>query len=227
VDFLVEDQRWTIRYLVVQTSGFFSGRRVLVSPVSFGKVEWSTRRVDLALTKEKVKGSPDIDFDKPVSRQDEWDFFRYYGYPYYWGYSGLWGMGDRPALLGAGEYYAESAERLEHAKADVHLRSINEIFGYHIRGSDETIGHLADLIVDDETWEIHYLVVDTSNWWLGKKVLLAPHWASDVSWADRTIKIDVPRQFVKDAPEWNSLIVNRAYEARLYQYHGRTVYWRD
>ncbi len=58
VDFLVEDERWTIRYLVVETGGFFNERRVLISPVSFGKVEWSTRRVDLTLTRDKIKNSP-------------------------------------------------------------------------------------------------------------------------------------------------------------------------
>ena len=227
VDFLVEDERWTIRYLVVETGGFFDERRVLISPVSFGNVEWSTRRVDLALTKDKIKNSPSIDTNQPVSRQHEWNLFRYYDYPYYWGYSGLWGIGAYPRLLGTGDIYADSAERLEHAPGDVHLRSVNEILGYHIQGKDDAIGHLDDFIVDDETWELRYLVVDTSNWWFGKKALIAPHWASSVSFPDRKIQVDVPRQFVKNAPEWNSLAINREYEARLYQYHGRPVYWRD
>jgi PRC-barrel domain len=227
VDFLVEDQRWTIRYLVVETGGFFNERRVLISPVSFGKVEWSTRRVELALTKDKIKNAPSIDTNQPVSRQHEWNFFRYYEYPYYWGYSGVWGIGAYPRLLGTGDIYADSAERLEHASGDVHLRSVNEILGYHIQGKDDAIGRLDDFIVDDETWELRYLVVDTSTWWFGKKALLAPYWASSVSFADRKIQVDVPRQFVKNAPEWNALDVNREYEARLYQYHGRPVYWRD
>jgi hypothetical protein len=226
-DFLVEDERWTIRYLIAKTGGFFHERRVLISPVSFGKVEWSSQRIDLALTRDKIKDSPSVDTAKPVSRQHEWDFYRYYGYAYYWGYSGLWGLGDYPGLLGAGEYSPESAERLDHSPGDVHLRSVNAILGYHIEGRDGAIGHLADFIIDDETWEIRYLVIDTSNWWLGKKVLIAPHWASSVSWDDRKIQVNVSRQFIQASPEWNSLIINREYEAQLYQYHGRKVYWRD
>lgn len=227
VDFLVEDSRWTIRYLVVETGSFFHERHVLVSPVSFGKVEWSSRRVDLTLTKEKIRNSPSVDVDKPVSRQHEWDFVRYYGYPYYWGYSGLWGVGDNPALLGAGEYYAESAERLEHAPGDVHLRSVKEILGYDIQGSDGAIGHLDDLVVDDTTWELRYLVVDTSNWWFGKKVLLAPHWASRVSWSEQKIFVDETRESVKRSPEWAAFTVNREYEAQLYEHYGRPHYWHD
>ncbi len=163
-DFLVEDKRWTIRYLVVETGGFFNERRVLVSPVSFGKVEWSTRRVDLALTKNKIKNSPSIDTTRPVSRQEEWQLFRYYEYPYYWGYTGLWGMGAYPQLLGTGDIYADSAERLEHATGDVHLRSVNESRVIGIQAADDAIGHLDDFIVDDEeTWELRYLVVDTQQ----------------------------------------------------------------
>jgi hypothetical protein len=227
VDFLVEDERWTIRYLVVETGTFFDRQRVLISPVSFGTVAWSSKRFELALTKDKVKNSPPVATDEPVSRQREWDLYRYYGYPYYWGYSGIWGVGAYPGLLGAGEYYADSAERLEHAPGDVHLRSISAIIGYHIQGKDASIGHLADFIVDDETWQLRYLVVDTSNWWLGKKVLLAPEWATSVSWDERKIHVDVLQDFVKQSPEWDSLAVNRAYEASLYSYHGRPVYWRD
>lgn len=58
------------------------------------------------------------------------------------------------------------------------MRSAREVRGYQIQGRDEAIGHVNDFIVDDETWEIRYLVIDTSNWWFGKKVLVAPHWAS-------------------------------------------------
>jgi len=83
--FLLDDERWTVRYLVVKTGGFFDGRRVLISPISFRRAEWSTQRFHLALTRDKVKGSPDIDLDLPVSRQNERSFHRYYGYPNYWG----------------------------------------------------------------------------------------------------------------------------------------------
>jgi hypothetical protein len=141
----------------------------------------ASRRFHLALTVDKIKNSPSIDTDKPVSRQHEQDYFGYYGYPYYWGGAGPWGTGIYPAMLAKGAL-PEAPD--DSAPGDVHLRSAREIRGYHIQGSDEAIGHLDDLIVDDETWEVRYLVVDTSNWWFGKKVLVAPHWASSVSWEE-------------------------------------------
>jgi sporulation protein YlmC with PRC-barrel domain len=227
MNFLLDDKRWIIRYLVVHADGplFLNGPQVLISPISFRQADWSTQRFHLALTTDKVKNSPGIDMDKPVSRQHERDFFRYYGYSYYWGDSGIWGMGAFPGLLAVDNSSDAPAEHAEES-GDIHLRSARELRGYHIQGSDEEVGHIEDFIVDDESWEIRYLVIDTSNWWVGKKVLVAPRWASRISWADKIVNIDLSRQAIKKCPEWNAnAAVNREYETRLYDYYGRPVYW--
>ncbi len=226
VNFLLDDKHWTVRYLVVDTGSFLEGRRVLISPISFRQVDWSTHRFHLALTKEKVKNSPSVDAEKPVSRQHEHEYYRYFGYTPYWGYSGIWGMGTFPGLLGAGRRTEPPAPPSEKVSGDVHLRSVAEIRGYHIQGSDDAIGHVADFVVDDETWEVRYLVVDTSNWWFGKKVLVAPHWASRVSYDESKVFVDLSRQKIKNSPEWDATVaINREYEARLYDYYGRPMYW--
>jgi hypothetical protein len=228
VNFLLDDERWIVRYLVVQTGGplFLDGRLVLISPISFLQADWATQRFHLALTMDKVKNSPSIDAEKPVSRQHERDYYRYFGYPYYWGYSGLWGMGAYPGLLAQGGWTDEPDEHTAES-GDVHLRSAREVRGYHIQGSDEAIGHVEDFIVDDESWEIRYLVIDTSNWWGGKKVLVAPQWTSRISWSESMVYLDLSRQEIKKSPEWNpKAAVNREYEARLYDYYGRPVYWK-
>jgi hypothetical protein len=204
VDFLLDDQRWVVRYLVVETGDFFGGGRVLISPISCRQVDRSSRRFHLALTMDKIKNSPSVDMDKPVSRQHERDYYRYYGYPYYWGSTGMWGMGFNPGLLQEAGWTETPSERSETAGGDVHLRSAAEVRGYHIQGSDEAIGHVADFIVDEETWEVRYLAVDTSSWWFGKQVLVAPQSATHISWADRTVYVDVSRDGIKNGPEWNA-----------------------
>lgn len=227
-NFLLDDQRWVVRYLVVEAGGFLTGRRVLISPISLRQVEWSARRFHLALTKIKVKNSPGIDADKPVSRQHEFDYHRYYGYPYYWGYSGLWGMGAYPGLLGAGTSDQPPADPSDEASGDIHLRSAAEVRGYNIEGGDEAIGHVADFLIDDETWVVHYLVVDIGHWWPGRKVLVAPWWASRIRWEERTVPLDMSRQQIKNSPEWNATApIHREYEARLYDHYGRPGYWAD
>jgi hypothetical protein len=119
-------------------------------------------------------------------------------------------------------------EPADHAdeSGDAHLRSARELRGYHIQGSDEAIGHIEDFIVGDESWDIRYLVIDTSNWWFGKKVLVAPQWASSVSWSESKVHVDLSRQMIEKSPEWDaSAAINREYETRLYEHYGRPEYW--
>ena len=98
-DFYFDDEDWGIRYLVVDTGSWLSRRKVLISPIAVGHAGWMARRLPVALTRTQVEHSPDIDTRKPVSRQHEAEYFRYYGYPYYWGGGGLWGMGAYPGGL--------------------------------------------------------------------------------------------------------------------------------
>jgi len=227
VNFLLDDQRWTVRYLVVETGSFFSERRVLITPISFRQVDWSTKQFHLALTMDKVKSSPNVDVDMPVSRQHERDYYGYYGYPYYWADAGLWGMSAYPGALATSRWYDASVENAENA-SDIHLRSVNEVRGYTIQGSDEEIGHVDDFIVDDESWEVCYLVVDTSNWWFGRKVLIAPRWATRVSWEERIVHVNMNRQQITNSPEWSPTVaINREYETRLHKHYGRPAYWND
>jgi hypothetical protein len=228
-NFLVDDEHWAIRYLVVDTVEFLDGRQVLISPISFRQAEWSTQRFHLALTMADIENCPSTDMDKPVSRQHEQDFNQYYGYPPYWGYSGVWGMGDTPALLAtkrAEVAAARAAVLTEERSFDAHLRSTGEVRGYHIQGTDEMIGHVEDFIVDDETWEVRYLVIDTSNWWFGKRVLISPQWTSHISWEQKVVYVGMSRESIKTSPELDpGLVINREYETRLYAYFGRPTYW--
>jgi sporulation protein YlmC with PRC-barrel domain len=104
---------------------------------------------------------------------------------------------------------------------DPHLRSIEAVTGYHIHATDGEIGHVEDFLVDDTDWSIHYLVVDTKNWWPGKKVLISPRSAQEVNWTDRLVSLDVDRQRVKDSPTYDaSTTVDHAYEAHFHTYYG-------
>jgi len=220
-NFLIDDKHWTVRYLVLQTGGFFGGRRVLVSPISFRTVDYSTGYFHVALTMDKIRNSPSVDLDQPVSRQHERDYNAYYDYPYYWGASGLWGTGYYPGpMSGAG--YDRTTKSLVEPAADVTLRSAKEITGYHIEGTDGSIGHVEDFMLDDENWSIRYMVIDTSNWWVGKSVLVAPEWTRRISWSERKVYVDMTRAAIKKSPEWAvDDPISRAYEEALYRHYER------
>jgi hypothetical protein len=167
------------------------------------------RQLPVSLTRAQVEHSPDFDTRKPVSRQQEAEYFRYYGYPYYWGGAGLWGMGAYPgSLTTAGRVEEELKAQRTHASStssDSHLRSSNAVTGHHIEATDGHIGHVEDLLVDDYTWAIRYLIVNTGSWLDGHRVLLAPKWIKDVSWSEVRVSVDLTRQAVTDSPPYESM----------------------
>jgi sporulation protein YlmC with PRC-barrel domain len=198
-DFYFDDDDWRIRYLVVDIGKWLSGQQVLVSPAALGQPNWAADILPVTLTQEQVKNSPDIDQDRPVSRQPKID---------YW--PGL----EIPARL-------EVADQDEAHKPDPHLRSTKKVVGYHIQARDGEIGHVEDFIVDDETWIIRYLVVNTRNLLPGKRVLLAPRWVDRVSWLGSNVFVDLPRASIKDKPEYGLLaLANRVSQQHALEYHG-------
>jgi len=170
--FLLDDARWVVRCLLVQTGAVPGGRRqVVVPPAGFREVDALTRRFHVALTREGVRTGP--------------------------------------------------GSALDCLRAD-------EVRGYHLEGSDGHLGCVEDAFLDDETWTVRYLVVDTSPWLVGRRVLVAPQWATRVDWADRKVSLGVPRQALEAAPVWTAgLRPDRAYEVALHQHHGRPAYWEE
>ena len=237
-DFLFEDQRWTVRYLVVDTGTWLSGRKVLISPFSIEHVEPEGRRVMTRLTTDQVKNSPDIDTDRPVSRQHEAQLHSYYRYPdyvagpYRWG---LWAFPYGPVLPPDPEIAAietrsrsvadEIAAANERA-GDPHLHSAREVSGYGVHATDGDLGHVEDFLVDADSWAIRYLVVDPRNWWPGPHVVLSTEWIDGVSWADRHVRVNVDRQAVRDAPPFDpARLLEHEWEHHLHRYYGRPGYW--
>lgn len=136
-DVYFDDVAWAIRYLVVDTGTWLTSRKVLISPYSVVSPLSSDAMINVSLTRAQVKDSPDIDTHKPVSRQHEHEYLRYYGYPIYWNTGGLWSMGEYPLM--PPEALSQYGERLEQRESDVnpedaHLRSIKNVRGYHIEG---------------------------------------------------------------------------------------------
>ena len=98
--------------------------------------------------------------------------------------------------------------------------------GFGIEATDGALGHARDFYFDDEAWVIRYLVINTSNWWLGHEVLVDPEWITDVSWVDRKVIIDLTRQTTKESPHWDpALLPDRPQEALVYHHYGRKGYW--
>jgi len=221
-EFYFDDHYWSIRYLVAKTSGWLSNKKVLLSPYSVTAIDPVTETVSLALTKKQIEDSPSIHEDEPVSLQFENSYYDYYGYPAYWGGPFMWGYYPYPQRDSA----KWSSWDMTRSPWDRHLRSTHQVTGYHIHASDGEIGHIEDFIIDEETWAIRYLVVATTNFWPGKKILVSPQWIASISWETQEVFSDLSRDKIKDSPTYDDAsVITREDEVGLYGYYDRDGYW--
>src|SRR5665213_201202 len=145
-EFYFDDQSWTIRYLIIQTGNWLNGRKVLISPQALLAPDWKNEVFPINLTKEKIKNSPFVDTEKPVSRQHEIEMYEYYPWTNYWG-GGIWagGMGASGMMTQGSEPLIDAVRRANstHTKddnVDPHLRSTHKVRGYSIHAMDGKIG---------------------------------------------------------------------------------------
>lgn len=221
-DLFVDASTWQVRYLVVETGHWLPDRQVLLPPAVLTGQNWGSETASVALTKQQVKDSPEVDTQKPVSRQKELAIFKHYQIPLYWGPAGA-AMAGGSGVVAMDESSSKSAELDEPCH---HLRSAREMRDYYIKASDGDMGHVEDFLVDDQAWMIRYFAVDTKNWLPARKVLVSPQWIQSISWDQASIHVDLTRDRIKDSPDYDPVQpVNRGYEAHLYDYYGREQYW--
>jgi hypothetical protein len=163
-DLYFDDQRWAVRYLVVDTGNPMPQRQVLIPAASIAR-DAPGGPIRVALTREQVEKSPDADTERPVSRQHELP------------------------------YQARAAN-------DPHLRSSEVVGGCRVQARDGAIGHIEDFIVDAENWTVAGLVVATTNWLPGKRVLIEPHAVERIDWPYRKVHVGLTRQAIRELPAY-------------------------
>ncbi len=225
-EFYFDDKYWAIRYLVADTGNWFTGRQVLISPYALVSVNKEAENIGINLIKKQIEDSPSLDSDKPVSKQFEMDYYAFYGWPNYTSGSDMWGGDSFPYIYRDSKEWKEIKQQEE--SWDPHLRSTNAVSGLYIQASDGEIGHVEDFIIDDETWAIRYLIIDTKNWWGGKEILVSPKWIDHISWDERKVFVKLSRENIKQSPEYSEeLLLTRDYESDLHRHYNRKGYWVD
>jgi hypothetical protein len=217
-DLYFDDDTWTVRYIVLRESAWFSRRQVLISPIALGKIDDNKRVIDVNLTAEQIKNSPPADSDTLVSRQFEKEYYRYYGWPTYWMGEGRWGASAYPT----GMAIPDVSGILKGADGVSCLRSLCGLIGYAIEARDGAIGEVVDANVNDETWALRYLVVNTRMVLPGKEILISPHWLEHIAWDNSIISADLSLDQIRNAPGYDpGSVLTRHDEAQLFRYFGR------
>lgn len=204
-DFYFDDVNWVVRYVVADTGSWLPGRLVLVSPHSIERLYQGGKTLLVNLTREQIEKSPPIDAHKPVSRQYEEEFYRYYGWPYYWEGSAVWGMSGFPILTERSEPFHGEQRRNSPPEsqktADSHLRSVETIIGYKVEPGAASVGYVEDFLLDDQSWSLRHVVVNLGSWRSNRKVLISPTEIQRISWNESKVILKLTKAAVLDLPD--------------------------
>jgi hypothetical protein len=206
-DFYFDDQKWAVRYLVADTGTWLTGRQVLLSPRAFARFDQAEKVFLVNLTRKQIENCPSIEEHKPVSRQYEEEYHRYYCWPYYWEGEGLLGgMSSPPFLMEPARPLPSKpipASGPPPTRADTHLRSTQAVKGYHIEASDGTVGHVCDFMMDNQNWAIAQLVVKTGHRFSGQEVLIPVTKIDRISYEQSTVFVNLTKAAVEQSSIYN------------------------
>ncbi len=183
-DFLFDDESWLIVYLVVDVGNWLSRRAVLIAVTALEQPDWGKKTFHARLTKEQVRDSPDVDTEKPVSRQQEIAMREYFGWRTDWADSEFGLLGSVPP----GRDYPV------HTEEDSHLRSVSHLEEYEVWTTDGEIGRLEGFIMDDDSWHLGYLDVKAGDWLHGRSVLIPTRSVKSISWAEHQVNLRHSRE---------------------------------
>jgi hypothetical protein len=208
-----DDVDWRVRYLVVDTNRWLPGRKVLVPPSTVNDIFWEQREVRVAVTKEQVKDSPNSATDQPIALQLKAEK----KVPFNWAVS-LAGE----ALLSVPEAWETPAFEPINKNGkpfNPHLRTTRVVIGLTLRAKDGVAGRIVDFIVDDDSWDIRYLVIDLAN---DKRVLFLPRLVKDILIEESVVTCELPMRLVADGPtlDPSTLLTHKYEEAVLRHYQS-------
>jgi sporulation protein YlmC with PRC-barrel domain len=83
-DFIMDDETWAIRYLVVATKNWWPGKKVLVSPQWIQRISWPESKVFVKLSREAIKQAPEFTDESLLSRDYEIGLYGHYNRQGYW-----------------------------------------------------------------------------------------------------------------------------------------------
>lgn len=229
-DIYIDDEKWAVRYLVVDTGKWLSEHLILVSPYTVSDVDWNEETVWVDLTREQIEHGPKADLNRPISRHYETQYNSYYGLPNYWAS----GLGVEIDGLWAGQYYplrpenvkvydSRNDQNLEKAR----LSSMNDVLNYHIHAvGDDDFGSINDFILEEDTWAIRYIVIDTHKFWPGgKKILFSPLWVQNFDFHRKKLVTDFHRKVIESCPEYNPDVPIELIEEGLFSQFGSSGNW--
>jgi sporulation protein YlmC with PRC-barrel domain len=218
-DFYFDDLFWNIQYLLIKTGGLLKEKSILMSHVVLGvpDIERQALSVKVSFQTNNKKEKPEElqtiseSKEKKASEILNWPLSRL----------NLVSLDEKDLKNLINNMVTDGKQHYENE--NLHLRSRNEVLGYHIQAKNGEIGHVDDLIIETESWKIRYLIVDTRNWLPGgKDVLISPAWIEKIKWNKNRVYIDLKKGVIENSPPYDpEAPIDDQFELKLFKYYGR------
>jgi uncharacterized protein YrrD len=218
-DLLVDDHIWMLRWLVVDTGNWLPGRKVLIPARALGRPDPASRQVLIARTKEQIENSPDIDTDLPVSADSEQRLYEFYALDL---------DTDRNHN---GQEKPISDQTVPNQPdggylpqpLDPNLFSLKSLIGYKLAAIDGGIGHVSDFLIDDRTWKIQCLSLNTGDWWPSAVVLIPTGVIQSIDWEAELVHAKIDQAAVRASPNYQpEETADGSYVETVLTYYGIT-----
>jgi sporulation protein YlmC with PRC-barrel domain len=196
-DLLFDGEDWVVRYVVVDTWDWLPERNLVIPPAMLKGPELETRRFDLPMAKDTIADGAISKTGEELTRRIEASIFKHFKLAPYWA----------ARVPGGAAMIAD--ELADNGETDIEtppaLKSFGETAGYEVVAGDGPIGHLSDIILDNQSWRISGILVDTTNWLRGGSAALNPRWITGVDGTARKVSIERTRDQVRNDPGYNPL----------------------
>jgi hypothetical protein len=202
-DFYVDEVLWLVRYLIINIGNWSSEKYILLSTAAIGRT--GLLSIDTNLTTDQIRSCPGVDLAKPLTRKYEEELHRLFVWPFYWGDEKVHAMD--PVRKGNTKNLGNK------------LISVRDIREYRIHCSDGEIGSVHDFLIEDDGWEVKFLVADVGAIHLGGRVLIPLDNIYDVKWEMAIVECKVSKETIRNAPPFLSIEqINPEYEEQVLRY---------
>jgi hypothetical protein len=216
-DFYIDDNKWIIRYLVVDPTEDLRASPALIPSIlmDYPGCRDQDQVLTTVLTRKQVSKSPDVVSSLPMTRWNEIKLSNYYG------------LAKDSRLVEAKslsmEFVCEEKGSVFMSDWDPNLKSINKLYDFKINAKDGKVGKLNDFIVDTETWVLFNMVVETDECLLpARKILVSPAWIIKLDASQKSIDMGQSKRRIQNSPDFDPTApVNRQDDTTLYDYYGR------
>jgi len=169
---------------------------VLLAPTLVQHLDWDDRRINVAITRDEVLSSPDIDSHKPVSRQHLPRWQECFQWPFSASTS-IW-QGEELAARLHNLLIEMRGPSPEPPTDDPHLWSARALRHYNVEGQNGELGRVEDVIVHQDAWTIPYIVVDKGSSLHVTRLLMPVELVHGISWDARSVRVSLAAETLGD-----------------------------